>query len=84
MDLPVNEAKSGGTADRADGEIQRSIDAGIAKARAELATGPRLMPKGSCYNCYEPFHGGDHKTKIFCDSDCRDDYERITANLKYR
>lgn len=30
-----------------------------------------LKPIGCCYNCSEPLHKG-----LFCDADCRDDYER--------
>jgi hypothetical protein len=68
--------------DRADVEIQRTIDMGIANARANLAGSRRLPPKGYCYNCDEPFPGDNEK--IFCDSDCRDDYERINENRRYK
>ncbi len=74
----------GDPADRADIEIQRTIDMGIANARAQLNTGPKLSPKGICYNCDEPFDMQDRQVKLFCDADCRDDYERITANRKLK
>lgn len=84
MDIPVSETKFGDTIDRADIEIQRAIDAGIAKARASLQEGPKLPAKGSCYNCDEPFEMEDRQRRLFCDSDCRVDYERITTNQRYR
>ena len=32
----------------------------------------RLTAKGRCYNCDE----GLHKDELFCDGDCRDDWQR--------
>lgn len=52
-------------ADR-DGEFLHDL------AMRELAMRPRLSPTGYCHNCGEPVLEGD----FFCDSDCRDDYER--------
>lgn len=83
MDVPVS-ISFGDPIDRADIEIQRTIDMGIANARAQLNAGPRLSPKGICYNCDEPFEMQDRQVKLFCDADCRDDYERITANRKLK
>jgi hypothetical protein len=37
----------GDPVDREDIEIQRTIDMGIANARAQLNSGPRLSPKGA-------------------------------------
>lgn len=83
MDVPVS-ISFGDPIDRADIEIQRTIDMGIANARAQLNSGPRLSAKGTCYNCDEPFEMQDRGRKLFCDADCRDDYERITANRKLK
>lgn len=41
------------------------IQAGISAIKADS----KLEAKGVCYNCDEPVSG------LFCDSDCRDDYE---------
>ena len=68
--------------DRAEVEIQRTIDHGIAVARAGLAGGRKLTPKGYCHNCDEPFPGDAEK--LFCDADCREDHERITANRRLK
>ncbi|QQX80836.1 hypothetical protein JK628_02890 [Shewanella sp. KX20019] len=38
----------------------------------------QLTPKGACFNCLEPITTG--KNKLFCDCDCREDYEKRTAN----
>ena len=52
-------------ADR-DGEFLHDL------AMRELASRPRLLPAGGCHNCGEPVNA----SACFCDSDCRDDYER--------
>lgn len=36
-----------------------------------------LPPKDNCYNCDEPLLPGER----FCDSDCRDDYQRRNPSL---
>jgi len=33
-------------------------------------THQRVQPTGYCYNC------GDHTHSLFCDADCRDDFEK--------
>lgn len=50
-------------------------------ALANMPKGPRLEPRGSCYNCGEPLTKGKGKSKtlnqkLFCDGDCADDWER--------
>lgn len=35
--------------------------------------GTRLNPTGECYNCEEPLEEPD---KLFCDCDCREDFEK--------
>lgn len=40
---------------------------------ARLRRKPTLLPVGACYNCDEPLTRG-----LFCDSECREDYERRT------
>lgn len=41
----------------------------LASARSRRA--PSLPTIGQCYNCEEPLKMG-----VFCDGDCRDDYEK--------
>jgi hypothetical protein len=41
----------------------------LASARSRRA--PFLPAIGQCYNCEEPL-----KIGVFCDGDCRDDYEK--------
>lgn len=55
-------------ADRASELEQRQRDAALAGARARRAA---LPPTGACYNCSAPLAGG----RVFCDGECRDDYE---------
>lgn len=38
----------------------------------------RIKAKGSCYNCEEPLEAD----LIFCDIDCRDDYEYVMKRRK--
>ena len=40
---------------------------------ARLRRNPTLPAIGQCYNCEEPLKMG-----VFCDADCRDDYEKRT------
>lgn len=54
--------------DMANDRAQQDLDLALAAARRHE---PPLLPGGSCYNCGEPL--GD--THLFCDRDCRDDYE---------
>lgn len=42
------------------------IQAGVAAA---IKTGVSMQRKGTCHNC------GDQSDGLFCDADCRDDYE---------
>lgn len=53
------------SADEADKVSQIIIDV------ARLYKKPTLIQIGRCYNCDEPIRQG-----IFCDSECREDYER--------
>lgn len=56
---------------------EKMIQAGVAAA---VGTGVSLKKTGSCHNC------GEHISELFCDADCRDDYEwrteRERANSK--
>ncbi|GBL46262.1 hypothetical protein SFMTTN_2075 [Sulfuriferula multivorans] len=36
---------------------------------------PSMLPSGHCYNCDEDLAAG----KLFCDADCRDDYQKRTG-----
>lgn len=42
---------------------------------ARLRRNPALPAIGRCYNCEESLPAG-----VFCDADCRDDYEKRTRN----
>lgn len=57
--------------DAASAEQERSLQESIQAARAKVP--PTLPAKGFCYNCDEPLEDG-HR---FCDTHCRDDYEKI-------
>lgn len=60
--------------DQADELIQMSLDNKINEIRSKKP----LQPTGNCLNC------GDEVEGLFCDTDCRDDYqyreERSKAN----
>ena len=56
--------------DEAD-QAQESEELHLAAAR--MRRKPTLLACGRCYNCHEPLTRG-----LFCDSDCRSDYERRT------
>jgi len=61
-------------ADRADG----LIEAIVTRARREVACAPSMVPDGRCRFCDEVVpHPG-----VFCDTDCRDDYEKEQAALR--
>lgn len=47
----------------------------MALTSARLRRNPTLPAIGQCYNCEETLKAG-----VFCDSDCRDDYEKRTRN----
>ena len=59
--------------DRAEEAEQRFRDMAIATKR------PELKHCGACYNCSEPLSQG-----VFCDSNCRDDYDKREAFNKGR
>lgn len=56
---------------------QREIEAQLA-AHRQRARGTQIKPKGFCYNCDEPLS----PEQLFCDSDCRDDYQHIQERRK--
>lgn len=58
-------------ADNADRKIFRTIDAGLAAARRA----PELQPDCRCHFCDEVVA----VNLLFCDVDCRDDFERQDA-----
>ena len=41
----------------------------------------RLQPTGECYNCDEEL---DKEDQLFCDVDCREDYEKRKRAEKHR
>lgn len=56
-------------ADRSDKEIELTLLHHINRIRKRAQTD--IRPTGFCLNCAEPTNG-----KLFCDSECREDYER--------
>jgi hypothetical protein len=61
-------------ADRADWRIAQDIKAAMAHARRT----PKLEADGRCHYCDEHVaHGA-----LFCNTDCRDDYEREQEALR--
>lgn len=59
-------------ADEADeGNHQMELNLSAARLRRK----PTLPQVGQCYNCEEVIATG-----VFCDEDCRDDYEKRTRN----
>jgi hypothetical protein len=56
------------SADRADQEIAASV----AEAMREACKTPRMWPIGHCYFCDQTVERG----LLFCDADCREDYEK--------
>lgn len=54
--------------DKGNEHAENMLDAQIKRVRSKAADGLRAI--GQCWNCDEPAHG------LFCDSDCRDDYDR--------
>ncbi|RAM61404.1 hypothetical protein RB24_25575 [Herbaspirillum rubrisubalbicans] len=61
-------------ADNADSRIYRTIAAGLAAARRA----PTLQPDCHCHFCDEIVAIG----QLFCNHDCRDDFEREIAARK--
>lgn len=60
-------------ADNADSKIYKTIAAGLAAVRRA----PELQPDCHCHFCDEAVPA----ERVFCDTDCRDDYEREQAAL---
>jgi hypothetical protein len=63
--------------DRAGVEQENILQEQLRLARKPVAT---LAYKGSCYNCDEPLP----EPQRFCDSDCRDDHEKILRSRSQR
>jgi hypothetical protein len=55
--------------DRANEQVEMTLRS------ARLRRNPTLPAIGQCYNCENEIPVG-----VFCDSDCRDDYEKRTRN----
>jgi hypothetical protein len=58
--------------DQAAALAQAETDACVAAARNH----PAMPAVGACYNCSEPLRPG----LLFCDRDCRDDFEKRHRN----
>lgn len=56
------------TIDYAEAAYSKILEASISKSRLHR----KLPDIGHCYNCQEPLNSGS----LFCDADCRDDYEK--------
>lgn len=59
-------------ADIAQGDIEELERIRELQRQAKAGTEGRLQPKGACYNCGEPL---EILGALFCDKDCRHDYE---------
>lgn len=60
------------TGDRMEAEMEMSRRALAVSNKREL------LPLGLCYNCDEKVES----KQLFCDADCRKDWERFNANRK--
>lgn len=60
-------------ADLAAPEIDNMVQDQIARIRAKPKA-RRLSPIGQCHNCRETLK---EEGQLFCDTDCRDDYQRL-------
>lgn len=58
-------------ADLSDARIEQAVTEGVRKVRAAA----RMQSCGRCYFCEEQVPDA----RLFCDADCRDDYEREEA-----
>ena len=70
-------------ADFAD-EAQDINEEHLAKSlleHSEQAKRNQLKPLGYCRHCHESI-AKDAKNQLFCDVDCRDDYERVHRRSK--
>lgn len=52
-------------------ELQEEV---VRTSIAKIKEAPKLAPCGRCYNCNDRLK---KDVPLFCDIDCRDDYERI-------
>lgn len=60
--------------EREDDLEQQTIDLHFQEAMNNVKKmGTRLNPKGECYNCEEPM---ENPNQLFCDCDCREDFEK--------
>lgn len=64
----------GDIADQSDRGIAQAINSAVEKARQSHG----LRANGRCHFCDEP----TAPTAVFCNTDCRDDYEQEQAALK--
>lgn len=62
-------------ADHAEKISSVFLEASIKNARS---AGRALLPRGNCYFCEETVE----KPKLFCDSTCAKDYERLMFNRR--
>jgi hypothetical protein len=73
-------------ADEAD-MAQEIEELALKHALAHRKEGVNLPPKGSCYNCSEPLKPKKvgktlQHVRLFCDEDCRDDWEALQEAKK--
>lgn len=69
--------------DRASIEEERELARRISMSKVALQR-RAIEPKGKCYFCDEPFEGGKENPRLFCDSDCAADHERMEFNRRQR
>ena len=59
-------------------QAQEIINESIKVAVANATAAPQEIPNiGACHNCREPLDSG-----LFCDEDCRDDWEKLRRNIR--
>lgn len=61
-------------ADAADAQVSKTLESHINAVRARVKD--VLLVTGLCWNCEEPV------THLFCDADCRNDYERRQSSAR--
>lgn len=75
---------SGDFADRAAAETENELALLLMQQRSQRK--PGLTPMGACHYCNEPFFAGQTPLypqadkKLFCDSDCCQDFEANAKN----
>lgn len=59
---------------------EQTLQGHLQAQRLRAAAGPKVAPSGECQNprCAEEFDPGDNR--IYCNSRCADEHQRLTRN----